>query len=125
VLCVLTHDAKFDVPLLRRALTGPAAYIGAMGSRRTHADRLDRLRDAGVDEAGLARLRAPIGLDLGGRTPEETALSIAAEIVADRRGGSGLPYTGAHGPIHHDLLREPAEPGHGPGARRHRDGSAG
>jgi len=103
VLCVLTHDAKFDVPLLRRALTLPVAYVGAMGSRRTHLDRLERLRSAGVSERELARLRSPIGLDLGARTPEETALSIAAEIVAARRGGSGLPLTGAHTPIHHDV----------------------
>lgn len=102
VLCVLTHDAKFDVPLLRLALSLPVAYVGAMGSRRTHLDRNERLRQAGVTELELARLRSPIGLDLGARTPEETALSIAAEIVADRRGGTGIPLTGAHTPIHHD-----------------------
>ncbi|MEV6314375.1 XdhC/CoxI family protein [Streptomyces sp. NPDC051776] len=102
VLCVLTHDAKFDVPLLERALRLPVAYVGAMGSRRTHLDRLERLREAGVTELELARLRSPIGLDLGARTPEETALSIAAEIVADRRGGKGVPLTGARTPIHHD-----------------------
>ncbi|WKX73145.1 XdhC/CoxI family protein [Streptomyces sp. XD-27] len=102
VLCVLTHDAKFDIPLLQRALRLPVAYVGAMGSRRTHLDRLGRLRDVGVSELELARLRSPIGLDLGARTPEETALSIAAEIVANRRGGSGVPLTGAHTPIHHD-----------------------
>ncbi|MFE6975169.1 XdhC family protein [Streptomyces sp. NPDC057682] len=100
VLCVLTHDAKFDIPLLETALRLPVAYIGAMGSRRTHLDRNDRLRRAGVTEAELARLHSPIGLDLGARTPEETALSIAAEIVAERRGGSGRPLTGAHTPIH-------------------------
>ncbi|WP_240138330.1 XdhC family protein [Streptomyces sp. MUM 178J] len=102
VLCVLTHDAKFDVPLLRLALRLPVAYIGAMGSRRTHQDRNERLRDVGVTDLELARLRSPIGLDLGARTPEETALSIAAEIVANRRGGSGVSLTGAHTPIHHD-----------------------
>ncbi|MEV5957435.1 XdhC/CoxI family protein [Streptomyces sp. NPDC051987] len=102
VLCVLTHDAKFDVPLLRLALRLPVAYVGAMGSRRTHLDRNERLREGGVTELELARLRSPIGLDLGARTPEETALSIAAEIVAHRRGGSGVPLTGAHTPIHHD-----------------------
>ncbi|MGY3339501.1 xanthine dehydrogenase accessory factor [Streptomyces filamentosus] len=102
VLCVLTHDAKFDVPLLRAALRLPVAYVGAMGSRRTHEDRNARLREVGVTELELARLRSPIGLDLGARTPEETALSIAAEIVADRRGGSGVSLTGAHTPIHHD-----------------------
>lgn len=101
-VCVLTHDAKFDVPLLERALRLPVAYVGAMGSRRTHEDRLARLREAGLGELELARLRSPIGLDLGARTPEETALSIAAEIVANRRGGSGVPLTGARRPIHHD-----------------------
>ncbi|MFF3204498.1 XdhC family protein [Streptomyces sp. NPDC002962] len=102
VLCVLTHDAKFDVPLLRLALRLPVAYVGAMGSRRTHLERNARLREVGVTDLELARLRSPIGLDLGARTPEETALSIAAEIVADRRGGSGVSLTGAHTPIHHD-----------------------
>ncbi|MFI2239562.1 XdhC family protein [Streptomyces chrestomyceticus] len=101
-LCVLTHDAKFDVPLLERALRLPVAYVGAMGSRRTHLDRLARLRDIGLTELELNRLRSPIGLDLGARTPEETALSIAAEIIANRRGGTGVPLTGAHTPIHHD-----------------------
>ena len=108
VLCVLTHDAKFDVPLLRLALRLPVAYVGAMGSRRTHLDRNERLREVGVTELELARLRSPIGLDLGARTPEETALSIAAEIVANRRGGSGLSLTGAHTPIHHDATSAPA-----------------
>ncbi|MEU9268089.1 XdhC/CoxI family protein [Streptomyces sp. NPDC048251] len=107
VLCVLTHDAKFDVPLLRLALRLPVAYVGAMGSRRTHLDRNARLREVGVTELELARLRSPIGLDLGARTPEETALSIAAEIVADRRGGSGVSLTGAHTPIHHDASSVP------------------
>ncbi|MGV9287380.1 XdhC family protein [Streptomyces sp. NPDC003719] len=102
VLCVLTHDAKFDVPLLELALRLPVAYVGAMGSRRTHLDREERLREAGVTDRELAGLRSPIGLDLGARTPEETALSIAAEIVAARRGGSGAPLAGAHTPIHHD-----------------------
>lgn len=107
VLCVLTHDAKFDVPLLERALKLPVAYVGAMGSRRTHLERNDRLRDVGVTELELARLHSPIGLDLGARTPEETALSIAAEIVADRRGGSGVPLKGAHTPIHHEAGQPP------------------
>ncbi|MFG2640548.1 XdhC family protein [Streptomyces sp. NPDC048370] len=108
VLCVLTHNAKFDVPLLERALKLPVAYVGAMGSRRTHLERDERLREAGVTELELARLRSPIGLDLGARTPEETALSIAAEIVAARRGGSGVSLRGAHTPIHHDGARGPA-----------------
>lgn len=107
VLCVLTHDAKFDVPLLEAALKLPVAYVGAMGSRRTHEDRNKRLREVGVTELELARLRSPIGLDLGARTPEETALSIAAEIVANRRGGTGVSLTGAHTPIHHDGPRAP------------------
>ncbi|MGV9562225.1 XdhC family protein [Streptomyces sp. NPDC003480] len=108
VLCVLTHDAKFDVPLLKLALRLPVAYVGAMGSRRTHLDRVDRLRAVGVTELELARLRSPIGLDLGARTPEETALSIASEIVAARRGGTGASLTGAHTPIHHDTPRTTA-----------------
>lgn len=102
VLCVLTHDAKFDVPLLETALRLPVAFVGAMGSRRTHEDRNRRLREVGVTEGELARLRSPIGLDLGARTPEETALSIAAEIVATRRGGTGVPLTGSGTPLHHD-----------------------
>ncbi|RZQ63956.1 XdhC family protein [Amycolatopsis suaedae] len=104
VVCVLTHDPKFDVPVLTEALRRDVAYVGALGSRRTHADRLGRLRAAGLGEAELARLRSPIGLDLGARTPEETALSIAAEIVAVNRGGTGLPLAATDGPIH----REPA-----------------
>ncbi|MFJ3103675.1 XdhC family protein [Streptomyces sp. NPDC086835] len=102
VLCVLTHDAKFDVPLLELALRLPVAYVGAMGSRRTHEDRNRRLREVGVSDLDIARLRSPIGLDLGACTPEETALSIGAEIVANRRGGTGVSLTGAHTPIHHD-----------------------
>ena len=90
VVCVLTHDPKFDVPLLEVALRMPeVAYVGAMGSRRTHDDRLERLREAGLTDAELERLSSPIGLDLGARTPEETAVSIAAEIVALQWGGRG------------------------------------
>jgi xanthine dehydrogenase accessory factor len=100
VICVLTHDPKFDVPVLEVALRSPAAYIGAMGSRRTHADRVRRLRAAGVTDAELARLAAPIGLDIGARTPEETAVAIAAEIIQQRWGGTGHPLTGTAGPIH-------------------------
>ncbi|WP_344393889.1 XdhC/CoxI family protein [Streptomyces vastus] len=111
VLCVLTHDAKFDVPLLRLALRLPVAYVGAMGSRRTHLNRNERLREVGVTELELARLHSPIGLDLGARTPEETALSIASEIVANRRGGSGVSLTGAHTPIHHDATSATAPAG--------------
>ncbi|MBA3311173.1 MAG: XdhC family protein [Nocardioidaceae bacterium] len=102
VMCVLTHDPKFDVPVLEVALRLPeVAYVGAMGSRRTHEDRLDRLREAGVTDDELARLASPIGLDLGARTPEETAVSIAAEIIALRWGGRGNRLLGMKGPIHH------------------------
>ncbi|MEU1465662.1 XdhC family protein [Streptomyces sp. NPDC005727] len=100
VVCVLTHDPKFDVPLLLTALRTPAGYIGVMGSRRTHDDRFDRLRETGVTEAELARLASPIGLDLGARTPEETALSIAAEILVTRTGATGRRLATLTGPIH-------------------------
>jgi xanthine dehydrogenase accessory factor len=102
VICVLTHDPKFDVPLLEVALRLPEfGYIGAMGSRRTHDDRLKRLREAGLTDSEIARLSSPIGLDLGARTPEETAVSIAAEIIALRWGGAGNRLTTQAGPIHH------------------------
>jgi xanthine dehydrogenase accessory factor len=101
VVAVLTHDPKFDVPLLEVALRLPeVAYVGAMGSRRTHEDRLDRLVEAGVTDEELARLSSPIGLDLGARTPEETAISIAAEIIAGRWGGSGERLMTTQGRIH-------------------------
>jgi xanthine dehydrogenase accessory factor len=101
VIAVLTHDPKFDVPVLEVALRLPSvAYVGAMGSRRTHEDRLERLRAAGVTKDELARLSSPIGLDLGARTPEETAISIAAEIIAAQWGGSGGPLAATAGPIH-------------------------
>jgi xanthine dehydrogenase accessory factor len=100
VLCVLTHDPKFDVPLLEVALGLPVAYVGAMGSRRTHEERLARLHEAGLSKEEIDRLSSPIGLDLGARTPEETAVSIAAEIIAGRWGGSGERLAGLEGPIH-------------------------
>jgi xanthine dehydrogenase accessory factor len=101
VLCVLTHDPKFDVPLLEVALRLPeVGYIGAMGSRRTHEDRLARLREAGVTEAEIGRMSSPIGLDLGARTPEETAVSIAAEMIALHWGGAGARLAEREGPIH-------------------------
>ncbi|MEU2786896.1 XdhC/CoxI family protein [Streptomyces sp. NPDC007110] len=100
VICVLTHDPKFDVPLLEVALRRPAAYVGAMGSRRTHDDRMRRLAEAGLGEAESGRLRSPVGLDLGARTPEEVAVSVAAEIVALRWGGTGVPLTATDGAVH-------------------------
>ena len=105
VLCVLTHDPKFDVPLLEVALRLPegqhVAYVGAMGSRRTHEDRMARLKEAGLTDDELARLSSPVGLDLGARTPEETAVSIAAEIIALRWGGKGERLAELQGRIHH------------------------
>lgn len=109
-VCVLTHDPKFDVPLLEVALRLPVSYVGAMGSRRTHDDRLARLRAAGLDEAELGRLSSPLGLDLGARTPEETAVSIAAEIVATRWGGSGGRLSALEGRIHHEIPVPAGEP---------------
>jgi len=100
VLCVLTHDPKFDVPVLELALRLPVGYVGAMGSRRTHDDRLKRLKETGLPAAALARLASPIGLDLGARTPEETAISVAAEIVALHWQGTGRRLTETDGPIH-------------------------
>jgi xanthine dehydrogenase accessory factor len=91
-LIVLTHDVKFDIPILQIALRTNAGYVGAMGSRRTHANRIAALREAGVSEPDIARISAPVGLDIGARTPEETAISIVAEIIAlrERRGGGRL-----------------------------------
>lgn len=99
-VCILTHDPKFDVPAVQGALATRVGYIGVMGSRTTHAKRVERLAGVGVDAAGMARLMSPIGLDLGARTPEETAVSICAEIIA-RRTGKGVPsLRDASGPIH-------------------------
>jgi xanthine dehydrogenase accessory factor len=112
VVTVLTHDPKFDVPLLQVALRIPEiAYIGAMGSRRTHHQRLDRLRDNGLTGDELSRLHSPIGLDLGARTPEETAVSIVAEIIARRWGGSGRHLKDIAGAIHESSDRMSALPG--------------
>lgn len=99
-VCVLTHDPKFDVPAIVSALETSVGYLGAMGSRRTHDERMDRLREAGVDAAGLERVLAPIGLDIGARTPEETAVSICAEIIALRTGRQAPSLRDATGPIH-------------------------
>jgi len=102
-VAVLTHDAKFDVPLLRLALDLPLAYVGAMGSRRSHAQRVAALRAEGVTDVALARLRSPIGLDLGAVTPEEVAVSITAELVATRHGRAAVvPLSSTDGPIHRD-----------------------
>jgi xanthine dehydrogenase accessory factor len=101
-LIVLTHDVKFDIPLLQVALRTDAGYIGAMGSRRTHANRIEELRRAGVSDADLARISAPIGLDIGARTPEETAISIAAEIVALRERRHGGRLAEGSQPVHND-----------------------
>jgi xanthine dehydrogenase accessory factor len=90
-VAVLTHDVKFDEPAIVEALRRGCRYVGAVGSRKTQADRRQRLREAGVDDAALAQIRGPVGLDLGGRQPPETALAILAEIVAERYGGSGVP----------------------------------
>ncbi|MFI5780833.1 XdhC family protein [Nocardia sp. NPDC051570] len=101
VVCVLTHDAKFDVPMIAAALSiDDLAFVGALGSRRTHAERTDRLRAAGLTESRLARLKSPLGLDLNARTPDETAISIAAQILAERGGGSARPLDRTDGPIH-------------------------
>jgi xanthine dehydrogenase accessory factor len=99
-ICVLTHDHKFDVPAIAGAVRTGVGYLGAMGSRRTHGERVERLRDAGVDDAGLARVHAPIGLDLGARTPEETAISICAEIIGARTGRRAHSLRETEGPLH-------------------------
>lgn len=99
-VAILTHDNKFDVPAVVRSLETRVGYIGVMGSRKTHEGRTERLRAAGVDDEGLARLRSPIGIDIGGRTPEETAVSICAEIIALRSGRKVTALRDTDGPIH-------------------------
>src|SRR3546814_3120434 len=99
-VCVLTHDAKFDVPAIRAALQTDVGYLGAMGSRRTTEQRTAHLRDEGVSDADLARILAPIGLDLGARTPEETAVAICAEMIAERTGRAVPRLRDGDGPIH-------------------------
>jgi xanthine dehydrogenase accessory factor len=105
VVLVFTHDSKFDEPALLGALETGAGYIGALGSRRTHAERLARLRDAGVAEAELGRICAPCGLDIGARTPTETAVSIMAEVIAARTGRRGERLSETGGPIHQRQLQ--------------------
>ncbi len=99
-VCILTHDPKFDVPAVIGALATKVGYIGVMGSRKTHAKRVERLREAGVTDHELARLMSPIGLDIGARTPEETAISICGEIIARRTGRGAPSLRDGEGPIH-------------------------
>jgi xanthine dehydrogenase accessory factor len=100
-VCVLTHDTKFDVPALVAALATKVGYIGAMGSRKTKDRREAKLREVGVGDEDLSRVRAPIGLDIGARTPEETAISICAEIIACQTGTDSVgSLSQGSGPIH-------------------------
>jgi xanthine dehydrogenase accessory factor len=100
-VCILTHDPKFDVPAIEGALATKVGYIGVMGSRKTHEKRLERLADVGITSAEqLSRVHSPIGLDLGGRTPEETAISIVGEIIATRTGRNASPLGASDGAIH-------------------------
>ncbi|MFS0700334.1 XdhC family protein, partial [Cellulomonas sp. 179-A 4D5 NHS] len=99
-VCVLSHDARFDTEAVALALASPAGYVGAMGSRRTHERRVAELRMRGVGEDAIARLRSPIGLDVGASTPQETAVAILAEVLAVRSGASGEPLRATAGPIH-------------------------
>ncbi|MEJ7762084.1 MAG: XdhC family protein [Thermomicrobiales bacterium] len=107
-IAVLTHDPKFDEPALSAALATGAAYIGAIGSRKTHEDRRERLREAGIADDQIARIRGPIGLNIGAETPEEMAVSILAEIIAVRRGRPGGMLTGASGAIRGAVI--PSDP---------------
>ncbi|MET0806758.1 MAG: XdhC/CoxI family protein [Lacisediminihabitans sp.] len=100
MICVLSHDARFDAELIALALDTPAGFVGAMGSRTTHDRRIASLRERGVSEEAIARLRSPIGLDIGASTVEETAVAILAEIIAVRTGATALPLATTAGPIH-------------------------
>jgi len=100
VVLVFTHDPKFDEPALTAALDTGAGYVGALGSRRTQERRVERLRDAGLEEGSIARINAPCGLDVGARTPSETAISILAEVIAVRTGRTGESLRETSGPIH-------------------------
>jgi xanthine dehydrogenase accessory factor len=99
-VCVLTHNSQFDVPAIAAAVQTKVGYLGAMGSRRTNADRVAHLERAGVSPEAVERVMAPIGLDIGARTPEETAVAICAEIIALRTGRPGLSLRDRTGPIH-------------------------
>lgn len=99
-ICILTHDPKFDIPLLQVALNSKAGYIGAMGSRRTHAKRVDNLREVGVTDEELDRIQAPLGLDIGAKQPEEVAVAVAAQIIANRYGRPGGSLKHSSGRIH-------------------------
>jgi xanthine dehydrogenase accessory factor len=99
-VCILTHDPKFDVPAVQGALATRVGYIGVMGSRKTHAKRMERLTAVGVTSEDSERLMSPIGLDLGARTPEETAVSICAEIIARRTGRHVPSLRDSSGDIH-------------------------
>lgn len=99
-ICVLTHDNKFDVPAIIAALATDVGYLGAMGSRRTHAKRVERMREEGATDEQLERVMAPIGLDIGSRTPEETAISVCAEIIANDTGRTAGSLRATDGPIH-------------------------
>lgn len=113
VVCVMTHDAKVDVPALAGALAGAVGFVGALGSRRTHRDRMRRLAEAGVTDEEIGRVRSPLGLDLGGHSPQEVAISIVAQLIAERNGGSGRSLRELRGPIHRLDARPftPREPG--------------
>ncbi|WP_374946287.1 XdhC family protein [Agreia sp.] len=110
VICVLTHDEKFDIPLLDAALRLPVAFVGAMASRLTHERRLKALEEGGLGAVELDRLHSPIGLDLGGSTPQETAISILAEVIASRTGSGGEPLRSQTGPIHRTTSVRAARP---------------
>lgn len=101
-IAILTHEAKFDEPAILGALESKASYVGAVGSRKTNRERRERLRNDGVSEESLARIRGPIGLDIGASSPEEMAVSVMAEIIAVRKGRVGGPLTEASGSIRGD-----------------------
>jgi xanthine dehydrogenase accessory factor len=100
VICVLTHDHKFDVPAIVAAMKTKVGYVGAMGSRRTNEGRVVRLREAGLSDAEIGKVMSPIGLDIGARTPEETAIAICAEVIANRTGRRAASLRDTSGPIH-------------------------